>query len=116
MSKSLLPGTPEGTNGRLKMTVAMTVQATAIGHIHLYFAPRFHAPGSNLSPARQRRYTGATYAAYMPIVEIATAALKAHGTPAALPPSAGSVMISAQTATASTEYTGPWRLSTLLHT
>src|SRR3954466_1124238 len=44
-----------------------------------------------------------------------TTALKAHGTPAALPPSAGSVMISAQTATASTEYTGTWRRSTLLH-
>src|SRR3954447_16628238 len=49
------------------------------------------------------------------MVVIETTALKAHGTPAALPPSAGSVMISAQTATASTEYTGTWRLSTLLH-
>src|SRR3954454_23533940 len=48
------------------------------------------------------------------IVVIETTALKAHGTPAALPPSAGSVMMSAQTATASTEYTGTRRLSTLL--
>src|SRR3954468_6929094 len=114
MSKSLLPGTPEGTNGKLKMIVARTVQATAIGHIHLYFAPRFHAPGWNLSPARQRRYTGATYATYRPIIVIETTALNAHGTPAAFPPSAGSVMISAQTATASTEYSGTRRLSTAL--
>src|SRR3954451_25101100 len=49
------------------------------------------------------------------MVVIETTALNAHGTPAALPPSAGSVMISAQTATARTEYTGTWRLSTLLH-
>src|SRR4051794_31315546 len=114
MSKSALPGTPVGTNGRLKMIVARTVQATAIGHIHLYFAPRFHAPGLNLSPARQRRYTGVTYAAYRPIVVIETTALNAHGTPAAFPPSAGSVMTSAQTATARTEYRGTRRLSTVL--
>src|SRR4051794_10470722 len=44
-----------------------------------------------------------------------TTALNAHGTPAAFPPSAGSVMISAQTATASTENIGTRRLSTLLH-
>src|SRR3954469_5283561 len=44
-----------------------------------------------------------------------TTALNAQGTPAALPPSAGRVMISAQTATASTEYTGTRRLSTLVH-
>src|SRR3954468_3860053 len=49
------------------------------------------------------------------MVVIETTALNAHGTPAAFPPSAGSVMISAQTATASTEYTGTRRLSTLLH-
>src|SRR5919199_1323345 len=114
MSKSLLPGTPAGTNGRLKMIVARIVQATAIGHIQRYFAPRFQAPGSKSSPARHRRYTGATYATYRPIVVIDTTALNAHGTPAALPPSAGRVMISAQTATASTEYSGTRRLSTLL--
>src|SRR3954447_1951738 len=44
-----------------------------------------------------------------------TTALNAHGTPAAFPPSAGSVMISAQTATACTEYSGTRRLSTVLH-
>src|SRR3954447_11054289 len=44
-----------------------------------------------------------------------TTALNAHGTPAAFPPSAGSVMISAQTATARTEYIGTRRLSTVLH-
>src|SRR3954454_12264942 len=115
MSKSELPGTPAGTNGRLKMTVAMIVHTTAIGHIHLYFAPSVQAPGVNLSPARQRRYTGATYATYSPIVVIETTALNAHGTPAAFPPSAGSVMISAQTATARTENIGTRRLSTVLH-
>src|SRR3954454_24741134 len=46
---------------------------------------------------------------------IDTTALNAHGTPAAFPPSAGSVMISAQTATARTEYIGTRRLSTVLH-
>src|SRR3954465_14152649 len=49
------------------------------------------------------------------MVVIETTALNAHGTPAALPPSAGSVMMSAQTATASTEYIGTRRLSTVLH-
>ena len=35
---------------------------TAIGLSHLHLLPRFHAPCLKLSPARQRRYTGITYA------------------------------------------------------
>src|SRR5690348_9030954 len=52
---------------------------------------------------------------YRPIVVIETTAKNAHGTPAALPLSAGSVMISAATATASTDSAGTRRLSTRLH-
>ena len=33
----------------------MTISATAMGFIHLYFEPLFHAPASNASPIRQRR-------------------------------------------------------------
>src|SRR3954471_17734037 len=53
---------------------------------------------------------------YRPIVVIDTTATNAHGTPAAFPPKAGSVMISAATATATTEYAGTRRRSTRLHT
>jgi hypothetical protein len=45
-----------------------------------------------------------------------TTAMNAQGTPAALPLSAGRVMISAATATANTEKAGTRRLSTRLHT
>ncbi len=36
----------------------MTISATAIGFIHLYFEPLFHVPTSNLSPCRQRSQIG----------------------------------------------------------
>src|SRR4029079_13960875 len=52
---------------------------------------------------------------YRPIVVIETTAKNAHGTPAAFPARAGSVMISAATATARTENAGTRRLSTELH-
>src|SRR3954470_20459804 len=52
---------------------------------------------------------------YRPIVVIETTAKNAHGTPAALPASAGRVMMSAATATARTEKAGTRRLSTALH-
>src|SRR3954470_5784766 len=52
---------------------------------------------------------------YRPIVVIETTAKNAHGTPAALPVSAGSVMTSAATATARTASAGTRRLSTRLH-
>src|SRR4029079_7439909 len=58
---------------------------------------------------------GVTYAMYSPIVVIDTTAKNAHGTPAALPVSAGSVMTSAATATANTDSAGTRRLSTRLH-
>ena len=35
-------------------------KTTAIGLIHLYLGPSVHERGWNESPARQRRYTGAT--------------------------------------------------------
>src|SRR3954449_4528001 len=51
---------------------------------------------------------------YRPITVIETTAKNAHGAPAALPLSAGRVTISAKSATASTEFAGTRRLSTLL--
>ena len=42
----------------MRNTETMTISATAIGFIHLYLAPLFHAPSSNLSPCRQRRKIG----------------------------------------------------------
>ncbi len=36
----------------------MTISATAIGFIHLYFDPLFQLPTSNLSPWRQRSQIG----------------------------------------------------------
>src|SRR5215210_982769 len=52
---------------------------------------------------------------YRPIVVIDTTATNAHGTPAAFPPRAGSVMMSAANATATTEEAGTRRRSTVLH-
>src|SRR5919199_2679293 len=51
---------------------------------------------------------------YRPITVIETTAKNAHGMPAALPLSAGSVTISEKAATASTELAGTRRLSTRL--
>src|SRR5919112_3410739 len=51
---------------------------------------------------------------YRPMTVIETTAKKAHGAPAALPLSAGSVTMSENAATASTELAGTRRLSTLL--
>ena len=36
----------------------MMISATAIGFIHLYFAPLFHEPTSNLSPWVNRSQIG----------------------------------------------------------
>ena len=55
-------GTAAGVNGSEKMITQRITQIVATVHIQRYLPPRFQAPGSNLSPARSRRYTGVTYA------------------------------------------------------
>src|SRR3954449_10117022 len=89
---------------------------TAIGFSHLHLLPRFQAPCLKRSPARQRRYTGMTYAAYSPSTPIDTTAKNAIGTPAALPDSAGRLMIPASTHEPTTAATGTPRAPlTLAH-
>ena len=59
-----------GVEGNIRYSDTMTISATAIGFIHLYFAPLFHEPTSNLSPWRNRSQIGIANARYSPITAI----------------------------------------------
>ena len=48
----------------------MTISATAIRFIHLYFEPLFQLPASKLSPCRQRSQIGMANARYSPMTAI----------------------------------------------
>ena len=64
--KSSLNGLAAGMNGSIRYPTTMTISATAIGFIHLYFAPLVQLPSSKLSPCRQRSQIGIAKARYSP--------------------------------------------------
>ena len=73
-STLLIPNPPGLSCGSIRTTQMKSTQTTAIVPMGLLHFPRFHGPGLNESPARNRRNVGITYAIYSPITAMAVAA------------------------------------------